>query len=330
MADSNLLNAADFKAEALRLGAAEAGLAAARTLETEWPYLKAYLDTGAQGEMAYLARSPETHCHPEQLLPEVRTVAVCAFSYFPRPDRYAYHPRIARFAQGEDYHRVIRRFLKRMAAYVRQRHPDARCRGFVDTAPILEKAWAVQAGLGRIGRNDLLQSPHLGSYLVLGLLLTDVPADTYDRPTADAAALPDHCLHCSACVDACPTGALSFEGAPHLRADRCLAYATIEMPPDGPGRKVFPPLRPQAAGAPPLASFGCDRCQAVCPANRPGAFPTAVPTPHPALAPAPGLAALTKTDFARLDDTAFRERFAHSPLRRAGADGLKANLALWA
>ena len=89
-----------------------------------------------------------------------------------------------------------------MAAYVRQRHPDARCRGFVDTAPILEKAWAVQAGLGRIGRNDLLQSPHLGSYLFLGLLLTDVPADTYDRPTADTAALPEHCLHCSACVDA--------------------------------------------------------------------------------------------------------------------------------
>ena len=81
MADSNLLNEADFKAEALRLGAAEAGLATARTLETEWPYLKAYLDTGAQGEMAYLARSPETRCHPEQLLPEVRTVAGCAFSY---------------------------------------------------------------------------------------------------------------------------------------------------------------------------------------------------------------------------------------------------------
>ncbi|MDE5605947.1 MAG: DUF1730 domain-containing protein, partial [Bacteroidales bacterium] len=104
MADSNLLNAAAFKAEALRLGAAEVGLAAAGTLASEWPYLQAYLNAGAQGDMAYLARSPETRCHPERLLPDVRTVAVCAFSYFPHPDRYAYHPRIARFAQGEDYH----------------------------------------------------------------------------------------------------------------------------------------------------------------------------------------------------------------------------------
>lgn len=329
MADSNLLNAAAFKAEALRLGAAEVGLAAADTLAAEWPYLQAYLSAGAHGGMAYMARSPETRCRPERLLPGVRTVAVCAFSYFPRPDLYPYHPRIACFAQGEDYHRVIRRFLKRMAAYLSLCHPDARCRGFVDTAPILEKAWAVRAGLGRIGRNDLLQNPRLGSYLFLGLLLTDVPADAYDRPTGDAAGLPASCLHCRACVDACPTGALSFEGAPRLRADRCLAYATIELQADENGRKAFPPLRPQAAGAPPLAIFGCDRCQAVCPANRPGAFPTAVPVPHPALAPAPGLAALSRADFARLDDTAVRERFAHSPLRRAGADGLKANLALW-
>ncbi|MDE6308191.1 MAG: tRNA epoxyqueuosine(34) reductase QueG [Bacteroidales bacterium] len=329
MADSNLLNAAAFKAEALRLGAAEVGVAAAGTLASEWPYLQAYLNAGAQGDMAYLARSPETRCHPERLLPDVRTVAVCAFSYFPRPDRYAYHPRIARFAQGEDYHRVIRRFLKQMAAYLNRRHPEARCRGFVDTAPILEKAWAVRAGLGRIGRNDLLQNPRLGTYLFLGLLLTDVPSDTYDRAKEDTAGLPANCLHCRACVDACPTGALSFEGAPRLRADRCLAYATIEQRADDNGRKVFPPLRPQAAGAPPLAIFGCDRCQTVCPANRPDTFQTAVPEPHPAFAPVPGLAALSQADFARLDDTVLRERFAHSSLRRAGADGLKANLALW-
>ncbi len=326
MADSHLLNAAAFKAEALGLGAAGVGLAAADTLAAEWPYLQAYLNAGAQGEMAYLARSPETRCMPGHLLPGVRTVAVCAFSYFPRPDLYPYHPRIAGFAQGEDYHRVIRRFLKQMAAYLTQRHPKARCRGFVDTAPILEKAWAVRAGLGQIGRNDLLQNPRLGTYLFLGLLLTDVPADTYDRPTDEAAGLPPNCLHCRACVDACPTGALSFEGAPRLRADRCLAYATIEMRADGHGHKVFPPLRPQAAGAPPLAIFGCDRCQTVCPANRLGA---AAPAPHPAFVPVPGLAAMTKADFARLDDTAVEARFALSPLRRAGADGLKANLALW-
>lgn len=338
-----VLDAAAFKAEALRLGAADIGLAAATDLTGEWPYLQAYLSAGAQGDMTYLAREPGKRCRPEAVLPGVRTVAVCAFSYFPRPDLYAYHPRIARFAQGEDYHRVIRHFLKSLAAYVTQRHPGARCRGVVDTAPILEKAWAVLSGLGRIGRNNLLQHPRLGSYLFLGLLLTDLPADTYDpvaggagEPAAGASPaaagadtplsgrLPDRCLRCRACVDACPTGALSLERAPRLRADRCLSYATIEKRPDGQGRKTFPPLRPQA-GAAPLAIFGCDRCQSVCPANR----PDAAEAPHPAFIPAPGLADLTKADFARLDEAAFQQLFARSAIRRAGPDGLKANLPLW-
>ncbi len=398
--DGTFLNAAAFKAEALRLGAADAGLAEAGPLTAEWPYLQAYLTAGAQGGMTYLNRSPETRCRPDVLLPDVRTVAVCAFSYFPRPDLYAYHPRIARFAQGEDYHRVIRRFLKQLTAYVIQRHPDARCRGFVDTAPILEKAWAVRAGLGRIGRNNLLQHPRLGSYIFLGVLLTDVPANAYDhaaesageavaaggltsditagkptdktatagltanitagRPTDRAATagitanitagsptnraatagitptaagagtplsglLPDRCRRCRACVDACPTGALSLERAPRLRADNCLAYATIEQRADEQGRKRFPALRPQAAGAPPPAIFGCDVCQTVCPANR----PAAAEKPHPAFIPAPGLAEMTRSDFARLDEAAFQQRFARSAIRRAGTDGLKANLSLW-
>ncbi len=362
--DGTFLNAAAFKAEALRLGAADAGLAEAGPLTAEWPYLQAYLTAGAQGGMTYLTRSPETRCRPDVLLPDVRTVAVCAFSYFPRPDLYAYHPRIARFAQGEDYHRVIRRFLKQLTAYVIQRHPDARCRGFVDTAPILEKAWAVRAGLGRIGRNNLLQHPRLGSYIFLGVLLTDVPANAYDhaaesaggaaaadgltpditagRPTDRAATagitptaagagtplsglLPDRCRRCRACVDACPTGALSLERAPRLRADHCLAYATVEQRADEQGRKRFPALRPQAAGAPPPAIFGCDVCQTVCPANR----PAAAEKPHPAFIPAPGLAEMTRSDFARLDEAAFQQRFARSAIRRAGTDGLKANLSLW-
>lgn len=357
-----VLDAAAFKAEALRLGAAEVGLASATDLTGEWPYLQAYLSAGAQGDMTYLTREPEKRCRPEAVLPGVCTVAVCAFSYFPRPDLYAYHPRIARFAQGEDYHRVIRHFLKSLTAYVTQRHPGARCRGVVDTAPILEKAWAVRAGVGRIGRNNLLQHPRLGSYLFLGLLLTDLPADGYDMEIGGAGApaeagvspaaagadtplsgrLPDRCLRCRACVDACPTGALSIERAPRLRADLCLSYVTIEKRPDGQGRKTFPPLRPQA-GAAPLAIFGCDICQSVCPANRPGAAEATAPAtdlaadhagydrpePHPAFIPAPGLATLSQTDFARLDATAFQQLFARSAIRRAGPDGLQANLNLW-
>lgn len=345
---ATVLDAAAIKAEALRLGAADVGLASATSLTDEWPFLQAYLSAGAQGDMVYLAREPEKRCRPEAVLPDVRTVAVCAFSYFPRPDLYIYHPRIARFAQGEDYHRVIRRFLKQLAAYVTQQYPDARCRGVVDTAPILEKVWAVRAGLGRIGRNNLLQHPRLGSYLFLGLLLTDVPADVYDLTAGGAGEtatdtplsglLPDRCLRCRACVDACPTGALSLERAPRLRADLCLSYATIEKRPDGQDRKTFPPLRPQA-GAAPLTIFGCDICQAVCPANRPGTAEATDqaadhagcdrPEPNPAFIPAPGLADLTKADFARLDGATFQQWFSRSAIRRAGPDGLKANLTLW-
>ena len=260
------LNAAAFKAEALRAGAVAVGLTKAENLSNEGPFLEAYLKAGAQGGMAYLAREPQNRCRPETLLPGVKTVAVCAFSYLPREDLYTYHPHIAYFAQGEDYHLVVKRALNTLAQAVQQQHPSNRYRAVVDTAPILEKAWAVKAGLGRIGRHNLLLNPQWGSYMVLGLLLTDLPADRYDAPlSTDAAttaelatsstaaastasvttraassALPASCLHCRTCVDACPTGALSLEGSPRLNAVRCMSYATIE---DRREDKTFPTLR---------------------------------------------------------------------------------------
>lgn len=360
------LNADAFKAEALRAGAVAVGLAPAENISNEWSFLETYLNAGAQGEMAYLAREPQNRCRPETLLPSVKTVAVCAFSYLPREDLYTYHPHIAYFAQGEDYHLVVKRALNTLAQAVQQQHPSARCRAVVDTAPILEKAWAVKAGLGRIGRHNLLLNPQWGSYIVLGLLLTDLPADRYDAPlSTDAAtraelatstastsaagraestasastsaaassALPASCLHCRACVEACPTGALSLEGLPRLNAMRCMAYATIE---DRREDKTFPYLRTSHhaesnAGAAshnstaPHKVFGCDRCQTVCPVNR-QIIATQNKQPHPAFTPTQTLSEMSLHNLFHLTEADFQTLFALSPIRRIGLSGLKTNI----
>lgn len=361
------LNAAAFKAEALRAGAVAVGLAKAENLSNEGPFLEAYLKAGAQGGMAYLAREAQNRCRPETLLPGVKTVAVCAFSYLPREDLYTYHPHIAYFAQGEDYHLVVKRALNTLAQAVQQQHPSNRYRAVVDTAPILEKAWAVKAGLGRIGRHNLLLNPQWGSYIVLGLLLTDLPADRYDAPlstdaattaelatstastsaagraeSAASSALPASCLHCRACVDACPTGALSLDGSPRLNAMRCMAYATIE---DRREDKTFPTLRggqqphtPEQHAHPepntnatqhnstaPHKVFGCDRCQTVCPVNR-HIIAGQNKRPHPAFTPTQTLSEMSLHDLFNLTEADFQTLFALSPIRRIGLSGLKTNI----
>lgn len=365
------LNAAAFKAEALRAGAVAVGLAKAESLSDEWSFIETYLNAGAQGEMAYLAREAQNRCRPETLLPGVKTVAVCAFSYLPREDLYTYHPHIAYFAQGEDYHLVVKRGMKALSQAVERQHPSVRCRAVVDTAPILEKAWAVKAGLGRMGRHNLLLNPRWGSYIVLGLLLTDLPADRYDAPlstdahpatttttsttsaaststaagraeSAASSALPASCLHCRACVEACPTAALSLEGLPRLNAVRCMAYATIE---DRREDKTFPTLRggqqphtpeqhanpepntnaTQHASTAPHKVFGCDRCQTVCPVNR-QIIAGQNKRPHPAFTPTKTLSEMSLHNLFHLTEADFQTLFALSPIRRIGLSGLKTNI----
>ncbi len=238
--------ATDLKALALGLGFEACGIAPALPLREAYErYLQA-LQAGHIAGLAYLARQPHLRADPRQFLPEALTIILVLESYY---QGTCMQPPIAQYAWGADYHATMRQKLEILIDYLRRKAPPPlHVRPFVDTAPILEKPYAVQAGLGWIGKNTLLINPKLGSYVFIGGLLTNLPLPI-DRPFAR-----DLCGTCNRCIEACPTGALQ----PYrLNAQRCIAYWTIEAP-------------TLSESTPPTGAwlFGCDICQAVCPWNR--------------------------------------------------------------
>jgi epoxyqueuosine reductase len=214
--------------------------------------------------------------------------------------------RVARYAQGADYHDVLRQRLNQLLDRIRQEVPGCRGRGVVDTAPLLERDFARRAGLGWFGKNTMLLNKHLGSYFFLGALLLDLELQP-DPPHGTS-----HCGTCTACLDACPTDA--FAGPFQLDARRCISYLTIEL--KGP---VPLELRPGLGDW----VFGCDVCQEVCPWNR-----KAPPAHEPALAQRPDLAALDPVELLGLSAEAFQRRFRSTALARSKRRGLLRNAAL--
>ena len=255
-----------------------------------------WLAAGYAGRMEYFARRAEAYEHPRQVLDGVRSLLVLVKNYRtqppvpPRPGQGS----ISRYGWGTDYHDTIRRSLDQLCDFHRQLVPEAKVRGVVDTAPLLERPFAQLAGLGWIGKNTLLLNERLGSWFFLAVLLTSETLE-YDRPTT-----ANHCGTCRACLDACPTGALV---APYrLDARKCISYLTVELRESIP--EAIRPLQGQWL-------LGCDICQEVCPWNH-----REVSSDEPAFQPLPGANPIELAELLSLDEAAFRRRFRHTPLSR--------------
>lgn len=305
---ANPLTADAIKAQAAALGFAACGVThGAHDFSAR---LQNWLDIGAHGDMGWMEARADQRAAPQTLWPEVRSVILLGMSYAPAIDPLALaetpdRGRISVYAQGQDYHDVVKKALKALARWMVDQAPCA-LKVFVDTAPVMEKPLAGAAGLGWQGKHSNLVSRDHGSWLFLGAIYTtlDLPADPPES---------DHCGRCTACQTACPTDA--FIAPYRLDARRCISYLTIEH--KGPIPHEFR----RAIGN---RIYGCDDCLAVCPWNK---FADAAAA-NRAFAPRAELVAPALADLLRLDDASFRQVFAGSPIKRIGRDRMVRNAAI--
>lgn len=327
MTPSQGINSDEIKNKARELGFEKVGIVAAETLTREGAQLREWLARGFHGKMEYMERAPENRIDPRSLLPSARSVVSVALNYY-RPEKHgedhtenharnhsenhaedhadsAAAGKISRYAWGDDYHDVLRDKLKLLLAWIREREPEAEGRICIDSAPAMDKAWAVRAGLGWIGKHTNLITKEYGSWVFLGELLLSLELD-YDSYIE-----PDHCGTCTACLDVCPTGALI---APYqIDARRCISYGTIELRDE----HLPEPIESNLEGW----IFGCDICQDVCPWSR---FSKA--TAEERFAPRAGIISPRLDDLSQLTPEEFAERFRRSPVKRAKLAGLKRNV----
>ena len=299
------VSAALLKEWAEELGADAVGVAAARPVTSRERFL-AWLAAGHAAEMEYLHRHQETRFDPSRLLPGAQSVAVVGLNYTPSEPPSAGPFRVARYAWGEDYHRVLRRLLRRLRSRLGSRYPGLSGRICVDTAPFPDKYWAVEAGLGWQGKHTNVVSRRHGSFLLLGSLILDRTCDSYDGPHAD------FCGSCDACLSACPTSALPVPYV--LDARRCISYWTIEFR----GSEIPGAVASRLGGW----VFGCDECLDVCPWNR-----FALPARHLSMRRTAAVALAESGGAGDLPDDEFARVFAGTALTRTGRPGLARNRA---
>ena len=299
---SGLLNSKAVKAQAHRLGFSACGLARPHDVPAEWAVrYEQWISEGRHGQMSYLQNHCDLRFHPSLLVQGVQTIVSVALSYHPGGEPT--QPGLAWYAQGEDYHTVMRRLLHQLMEAI---GGQGRC--FVDTAPVLEKYWAWQAGLGFIGRHTQLVIPRQGSAFFLGELFCTQQADAYDAPP-DA---PSPCGSCRRCIEACPTGAIGEDG---MDARRCLSYLTIESRQEEMPAWAAPHLRE--------CFYGCDRCLRACPhLHAPDG------APRQEFRASPELLGMTPRDWQHLTPEQYDTLFRESAVRRARYEGLKRNIRL--
>lgn len=272
--------------------------------------LRYWLSRNFHGTMAWMERDPAKRADPQRVLPGCRSVISVGMNYLTnhRAHEQSGFGRIARYAWGKDYHRTLGKKLTRLEARVAALAPNVMTRSYVDTGPIMEKAWAQQAGLGWIGKHSNLVSAQFGSWLLLGEILTTLELDP-DEPASDL------CGSCSLCIHACPTGAIVDPYV--VDANRCVSYLTIEF--RGPQEAIPDDLASKMGNR----IFGCDDCLDVCPFNLRGETTT-----EPAFDPSPGTLAPRLDELGDLQEHTFAETFRGSSIRRAKRQGFARNVAI--
>jgi len=294
-----------IKSEALRLGFSDCGISAAAYLPQESERLKTWLDKGYNAGLAYMENHFEMRTDPRKLVEGAQSVVSVLLNYYPsqkQTDPEA--PVLAKYAYGKDYHDVMRKKLKSLLSYTNNLIPECNGRVFVDSAPVMEHAWASRAGLGWIGKNSLLLTSKFGSFVFIGEMIITAELE-YDKPVNDM------CGSCRNCITSCPTGAIVEDRV--VDAGKCISYHTIEnktteIP------EIFKDTFKNRV-------FGCDICQDVCPWNR-------KVSPHTIadFDPHPDIPALSKKDWHLITQERFNELFRGSAVKRAKFEGLRRNL----
>lgn len=287
------------------LGFDYCGIAKAVRLDDDARRLEQWLNNGMHGKMQYMENHFDLRTDPCRLVPGAKSVITLLLNYFPSENQDSRAPKISKYAWGADYHEVIKSKLNLLMAGIRQSIGEINGRGFVDSAPVLERSWAQRSGLGWIGKNGNLINRYQGSFFFIATLIVDLELN-YDDPVAK-----DYCGSCRRCLDACPTDAISEDRV--IDGSKCIAYFTIEL------KEMLIPETMK--GKFNNWMFGCDTCQDVCPWNR-----FSKPTREQAFSPIPEILHLSTGDWEALSEEAFKQVFKTSPLRRSKFTGIKRNL----
>ncbi|MFD2872071.1 tRNA epoxyqueuosine(34) reductase QueG [Mucilaginibacter ximonensis] len=294
-----------IKDEAKKLGFLFCGISKAEFLEEEAPRLEAWLSKNMHGEMRYMENHFDKRLDPRLLVDGAKSVISMGLNYYTedtQADPSA--PKISKYAYGQDYHIVIKDKLKLLLETINERIGQVGGRAFVDSAPVLDKAWAKKAGLGWIGKNTNLINQKSGSFFFLAELIVDIELEYDVEPTAD------HCGTCTRCIDACPTDAIV--GPYVVDGSRCISYLTIELKNE---------LPQEFKGKMDNWMFGCDVCQDVCPWNK-----FSVIHSEPAFNPHPELLGLNHSDLQDITEDTFQKVFKNSAVKRTKFSGLKRNI----
>ena len=292
-----------LKEKAKQLGFLSCGISRADFLEEEAPRLEAWLKKDMQGEMQYMENHFDKRLDPRKLVDGARSVVSLLYNYYPSEKQPDDTYKISKYAYGEDYHLVIKDKLRELHAFIEEEIGEVHGRAFVDSAPVMDKAWAAKSGLGWIGKNSNLLTRQVGSFYFIAELILDLELE-YDTPTTD------HCGSCTACIDACPTQAIV---QPYVvDGSKCISYLTIEL------RNEIPDA---FRGQMDDWIFGCDVCQDVCPWNR-----FSKPHREPLFNPHPNLLEMEREQWEEITEEVFRKVFRKSAVKRTKYSGLKRNI----